>query len=117
MYGFITKIIVFPIILFLSHYAFRDVYYPYFYQFIFVGVVLAAIAHLIGLVLLKPGFLIINTIAEFLAIFAITYSTQFLLPGSSIKLIGALITSTILAVTEFFVNRYLLNSSKVKKNL
>ncbi|WML35737.1 DUF2512 family protein [Clostridium sp. OS1-26] len=115
MAGFIIKIIIFPVILLLSNYIFTDISYPYFYQSIFVGVVLAAITHLIDLVLLRPGFLLINTICEFLAAFAVIYSTQFLLPGSSVNLIGALIAATILAIVEFFINRYLLTNTKLKK--
>lgn len=114
MVGFIIKIIVFPVVLLLSNYIFADISYPYFYQSIFVGVILAAIIHLIDLVLLRPGFLIINTIGEFLAAFAVIYFTQFLLPGASVNLIGTSISATILAVVEFFINRYLLANTKLK---
>lgn len=116
MIGFIIKIIAFPIILSLSNYIFTDVSYPYFYQLIFVGVILAAIIHLVDLVILRPGFLLINTIGEFLAAFAIIYSTQFLLPGASVSLIGAAIAATVLAIIEFFINRYLLTNTKFKKS-
>ncbi len=115
MVGFITKIIIFPVILLLSSYIFTDISYPYFYQSIFVGVILAAITHLVDLALLRPGFLIINTIGEFLVAFAVIYSTQFLLPGASVNLIGTSIAATILTIVEFFINRYLLTNATLKK--
>lgn len=115
MFNFITKIIAFPLCLLISNLIFTDIYYAFFYQPLFVGIILATILHFIDLASLKPGYLIINTIGEFLIIFLIVYFTQFLLPTASINLIGSLIAATILTVAEFLINRFLLTDNKLKE--
>lgn len=115
MTSFITKIIVYPITLLISNYLFKDIYYPYIYQTIFVGIIIAALIHLIELALLKSGFLLTTTAVEFLSIFSLIYFTQFLLPSSSVGLIGVSISSTILITVQYFINRYLLTNYSIKK--
>lgn len=109
MSSFITKTIVYPIVFLTSNYLFKDIYYPYFYQIIFVGVILATLIHLIELTLLKPGFLLTTTTLEFLSNFSVIYFAAFLLPGSYISLIGTSIVSSILIIIQYFINRYLLD--------
>lgn len=115
MTGFIIKIIVCPIALILSNYLFSDISYPYLYQPIFVGVILASLAHILELAILKPGTLLTSTAADFLLAFAIVYFSQFILPGASINLIGASLSATLLALAEFFQHLYLIKSGKTKK--
>lgn len=115
MTGLIMKLIICPFGLIVSNYLFADVYYPYTYQPIFIGIAIAILGHLIELFLLKPGTLLISTIADFLATFIIVYFSQFILPGASITLIGAALTSTLLALTEYFQHIYLIKSGKTKK--
>jgi hypothetical protein len=115
MISFIFKIIIYPIALLSSDYLFRDIYYSYTYQAIFVSIVLAVSAHLIEFILLKPGTLIISTVADFLLAFVVTYFSQFLLPGSVVMLIGAALFSSILAVIEFFQHLLLIYNGRTRK--
>jgi uncharacterized protein (DUF2062 family) len=116
MTDLITKIIVCPLTLIISDYLFRDVYYPYTYQPIFIGAVIALVGYFMELLLLRPGTVIISTIADFLASFVLVYFSQFILPGAAITLIGAVITATIFAVIEYFEHIYLVRSYKTKKS-
>lgn len=116
MTGLIMKLIICPLGLILSNYLFTDVYYPYIYQPIFIGIVIAISGHLMELFLLKPRTLLISTIADFLIAFVIVYFSQFILPGSRLTLIGASLTSTLLALTEYFQHLYLIRSGKTKKS-
>lgn len=116
MTSFITKIIVYPIIILISNYLSAEINYPYLYQILFVGVILAALVHLIEWPLLKPGFLLTTTALEFLVAFSVIYFIQFLLPGSYVSLIGASIVSTTLTVAQFLYNRYILYNYLIKKS-
>ncbi|MBV7275287.1 hypothetical protein [Clostridium thailandense] len=116
MTSFLTKIIVYPIIILISNYLSAEINYPYLYQILFVGVMLAASVHLIEWPLLKPGFLLTTTILEFLVAFSVIYFIQFLLPGSYVSLIGTSIASTTLIVVQFLCNRYILYDNLTKKS-
>lgn len=116
MTDLITKIIICPLTLIVSDYLFRDVHYPYTYQPIFIGAVIAVAGYLMELLLLKPGTVIISTIADFLAAFVLVYFTQFILPGVVVTLIGAVLTATILSIIEYFEHIYLIRSYKIKKS-
>lgn len=116
MTGLIMKIIICPIALIISDYLFTDVYYPYIYQAISTGIIIAISGHLMELYLLKPGTLIISTIADFLTAFVIIYLGQFVFFGCRITLIGASLASTLLALTEYFQHLYLIRSNKTIKN-
>ena len=115
MTGLIMKLIICPLGLIFSDYLFSDVYYPYIYQPIFIGIAIAILGHLMELFLLKPGTLLISTIADFLVAFVIVYFSQFILPGISLTLIGASLTSTLLALTEYFQHLYLIRSGKTRE--
>jgi Protein of unknown function (DUF2512). len=110
------KIITYPFILIVSDYLFRDIYYSYIYQPIFIAAILAIAANLMELSLLKPGTLLISTSADFLLAFVIVYFSQFILPGSRITLMGAVLSSTLLALDEYFQHLYLIKSGKTQKS-
>lgn len=115
MTGILVKIITYPIILIVSDYLFTDVYYSYIYQPIFIAAILAIAGNLMELSLLKPGTLLISTAADFLLAFVIVYFSQFILPGSRLTLIGASLTSTLLALVEYFQHLYLIKNGKTEK--
>lgn len=116
MTGIIIKIIAYPFILIVSDYLFRDIYYSYIYQPIFIAIILAISGNLMELSLLRPGTLLISTAADFLLAFVILYFSQFILPGSRLTLIGAALTSTLLALVEYFQHLYLIKSGKTQKS-
>lgn len=116
MTGLIMKIITCPLVLLISDYLFNDVYYPYTYQPIIIGIALAVVGYLVELAMLKPGTVIISSIADFLVTFAIVYLSQFILSGAIITLIGAILISTIMAIVEYLDHAYLVKTNKVKKS-
>ncbi|MBC2581127.1 hypothetical protein [Clostridium sp. DJ247] len=115
MIGFIFKIIVYPIILLISDYLFKDIYYSYTYETFFVGVLLAITIYLVELVLFRPGTLLITTAADFLSIFTVIYLSQFMFPGVTVNLIGCSIASTLLATIQFLQHIFLIYNYKTKK--
>ena len=116
MTGLIMKLIICPLTLIISDYLFADVYYLYIYQAIFTGITIALVAHLMELFLLKPGTLLISTIADFLVAFVIVYFSHIILPGVKVTLIGGALVSTLLALTEYFQHLYLIRSGKTIKS-
>lgn len=115
MTGLLMKIITCPLILLISDYIFRDVHYAYTYQPVLVGIILAVVGHLMELALLKPGTVIISTIADFLAAFVVVYLTQFIFSGAIVTLIGSAIVSTIVAIVEYLDHVYLVKTNKTQK--
>ena len=116
MTGLIMKLIICPLTLIISDYLFADVYYLYIYQALFTGITIALVAHFMELFLLKPGTLLISTIADFLAAFVIVYFSHIILPGVKVTLIGGALVSTLLALTEYFQHLYLIRSGKTIKS-
>lgn len=115
MTGFIMKIIISPTILLILDHFFKDIYYPYTYQPIFVGIALSVLAHLMEVLLLRPGRVLITAIGDFLLAFILIYFIQFLLPGAVVTLIGASLASTFIAIIEYIEHVYLLHNYKVNK--
>lgn len=116
MLGLIIKIIVCPLAIMLSDYLFADVYYPYIYESIITGLVLAVVAHFMEVMILKRGTFWISTIADFVAAAVIVYLSQFFFRGSSITFVGALLTSIIISITEILQHLYLIKSGRTKKS-
>lgn len=115
MLGLIMKIIVCPLIIYISDMVFNDIYYANTYQAIITGLVIAFIGHMMEVLILKKGTLWISTFADLVAAIAVVYLSQFFLPGSRITIAGAAIIAVILAITEHFQHIYLIKEGKTKK--
>jgi hypothetical protein len=113
MVGLIMKLIACPIILLASNYFFGLGYT--LTQIIVVGIILAVIAHLMEVLLLKRGTFWVSTVSDFIAAFLVVYLSQYFLANVTITFLGALLTAIIVTVVEYFVHQYLINSGKTKK--
>ncbi|MBC2581922.1 DUF2512 family protein [Clostridium sp. DJ247] len=116
MTGLIMKIIICPLAVLSSDYLFTDVYFPYAYQAIVLGLILAVAAHVMELLFLKKGTFWINNVLDFIAAAVIVYVGQFFLTGARITFIGALLTSALLTITEYFQHLHLIRSGKTEKS-
>jgi hypothetical protein len=113
--GFIMKLIICPAILVLSDFIFGNVNYAGIFQPIVSGVVLAALAHVLELIILMRRTLWVSTAADFAAAFIFIYFSQFFLPGANITYVGALLAATLLSVTEYFQHLFLIQKNKTRK--
>ncbi|RAL26884.1 DUF2512 family protein [Thermoflavimicrobium daqui] len=116
MKGLLVKLIVCPVVVYISTFLFQDVFYPANYQPIIVGLVLGIVGHLMEVLMLRPGTLWISTFMDFLAATVIIYFSQWFFTGSQITWIGALLTAFFLAVTEYFQHIWLLRNGATEKS-
>lgn len=116
MVGLLVKLLVCPIVVFLSALLFRDVYYPSLYQPIFVGLILAIVSHLMDLFMLKRGTFWLTLILDFLIASFLLYISAFFFIGAQITWVGAFLTGFILAITEYFQHGWLLQTNQIIKS-
>lgn len=110
------KIIICPAVLWISSVLFPQVYYPYWYQIVIVGIVLALAGHMMEVLMLKEGTLWSSTIMDFIAATIIVYFASFFFVGARVTFTGALITAVLLVFTEYFQHFWLIRSGKTKKS-
>lgn len=115
MTGLIIKLIVGPIVVLLSTFLFKDVYYPSFYQPIIVGIALAVAAHAMEVVFLRRGTFWISNIMDFIAATAIVYISSYFFPGARVTWVGAALTAFLLTVTEYFQHLWLIRTGRTEK--
>ncbi|EKQ51433.1 MULTISPECIES: DUF2512 family protein [unclassified Clostridium] len=113
MTGLIMKLILCPILLLITNYIFGLGYT--FTQALIVGIVLAIVAHMMEVLILKNGTFWVSTISDFVVAFAIIYLSQFVFMNVIITFWGALITSLLLTVVEYFEHNFLIKSGRTKK--
>ncbi|GMB01844.1 hypothetical protein PIPA1_46440 [Pelosinus sp. IPA-1] len=113
MTGLIMKLIACLILIVLATQLLPQIYYPTIYQAIGVGIVLALMAHVMELFVLREGTFWISTVADFVVAAVLLYFSQSFIQSSYVTISGAIITAAVLSVIEYFVHAYLILSRKV----
>ncbi len=116
MTGFLIKLIMCPLILYLTDYISPAVNYGSVYQPLILGLILAVAAHLLEVYLLEKGTLWVSTLADFVAASFIVYFGTLLLPEASITFGGALLAAGLLTVAEYYLHLYLIRTGKTQKS-
>lgn len=116
MTGLVVKLIVCPLTIFLSDALFPQVYYPFVYQPILIGIIVAIVAYALEVMILKRGTLWISTFADFIGAAVIVYFVTLLLPGATITVTGALLTALVLALTEHIQHIWLISTGRTKES-
>lgn len=116
MIGLLIKLIICPSVVLLATVLLPSIFYSSTYAPIIVGLVLAVIAHVMELFLLKRETLWISTALDFLAATLIVYLSQFIFVGSTITWTGAFYAGLFLAITEAAQHWYLINTGKTQKS-
>jgi len=116
MTGLIVKLIVCPAVVYLTSIIFSgQVSYPFLYQLIIVGFVLAIAGHLMEVWMLNKKTIWTSTGMDFVAATILVYLSGFVFSGATITLLGALVTAFLLAITEVIQHYYLISSGKVER--
>lgn len=113
--GLIVKLIVAPIGIILASWIFPNVNFGHWYQAIFLGVIAAVVGYLLEVAMLREDTNGLMTIIDFVLTSAIVYFGAMFLTNSYVTFWGALLTGAIVAVTEVFQHRWLLNSGRARK--
>ena len=116
MTSLLLKLITVPLAVVVSSWIFPNVDYGAVYQPIVVGLLLAVIGLLMEYMLLQEGTVWISTLADFVTSVVIVYFVSNLFDNGYVTLMGAVWTSLLLSVIEYFLHRYLVESGKTKKS-
>lgn len=115
MTGLLVKLVVTPIVLLGAAYLFRDVYYPSFYQPIFVGLVLAIAGHLMEVYLLKKTTFWLMNLIDFVAASFLIYISSFFFFGAQITWTGAFLSAFLFTISEYIQHRWLIQTHRTVK--
>jgi hypothetical protein len=110
------KIVICPLAVIIASYIFPNVNYANLYQPIIVGLVLAGAGVLMEYLFLKKGTLWFSTGMDFAASVLIVYFVSLFFTGALVTFFGAVLVGLLLAVTEYFTHRWLIQTGKTQKS-
>lgn len=117
MTSLLFKLITFPLGVLLASWLFPNVDYAAFYQPLLVGIIAAAVGVALEYVILRRGTLWISTFSDLIVGWVLIYMVSSLLfKGAYVTIWGALATSAIIAVVDYFIHYYLLKKGLAKKH-
>ena len=116
MTSLLMKIIMCPLAVIIASWILPNVAYENILQPIIVGLILAVVGVLMEYMILKRGTLWISTFADAVASLIIVYFVSNWFPGAFVTFFGALLTSILLGVIEYFTHRWLNNVGLTKKS-
>lgn len=106
--SYYVKLIFLPVFLLLASWIGLLGYDSFFYP-LTTGLVLAVVSRMMDVYFLKPGTLWQSNLADFASFTFLVYASQWLFPGSTISMTGAIVTGVLFTVMEHFMHRYLIN--------
>jgi uncharacterized membrane protein YvlD (DUF360 family) len=115
MTSFLLKIIVCPLGVILAAYALSGVQYAAYYQPILVGIALAVVGVIMEYVLLHRGTLWVSTLLDFIVTAIVVYYASNSMAGAYVTFMGAVWTSVLLTVVEYFLHLWLIRSGRTRK--
>ncbi|KRG09417.1 hypothetical protein ACA30_02710 [Virgibacillus soli] len=115
MLNILLKIIVVPIVLILASKILPGVHFPYLYQPIVTGVVLALVGHLLEWALLKKETFWVSLVIDFVISAIFLYTFAYYYQDAYVTIFGVVLTSVVLTAIEFFVHLWLLGSGRARK--
>ena len=116
MIGLLMKIVICPTVVVLSDYLSEGIFYPNIFQPLILGLVLALLAHMMEVMILREGTFWISNMVDLAAAFFVLYFGTLFLRGATITVLDAFSVAFVLGVTEYFQHLYLLRSGKTKKS-
>jgi hypothetical protein len=114
--SFLMKLVICPAAVIIASYLLPNLNYSTLYQPIIVGLVLAAAGVMMEYLFLKEGTIWISTGMDFVASVLIVYFVSLLFVGASVTFFGAVLVGLLLAITEYFTHRWLVQTGKTKKS-
>ncbi|AOY76796.1 DUF2512 family protein [Clostridium formicaceticum] len=115
MIGLLIKLVVCPVVVVLADIILPGINYTNLYQPIIVGVILAVLAHMMEIAILRKGSSGISNLMDFIAASLVIYYSQLLFTGARISIYSAMLAAFLLAITEYFQHVWLINKGKTKK--
>ncbi|WP_152667904.1 hypothetical protein [Aneurinibacillus tyrosinisolvens] len=116
MLSFGIKLILCPLAVILSSYIFPGIRYPFLYQPIAIGVVLAGAGTIIESAFLRRGTLWITTGVEFIMFALLIYFLTLAFRGADITFSAAILTAAIVIIIEYSIHRWLIRNRETLKS-
>lgn len=116
MTSLLFKLITFPIGVLLASWLFGNVDYASFYQPLVVGLIAAVVGVLMEYVILRKGTLWLSLFADVIVGWVLIYVVSLMFEGARVTIWGALLTSILVGVIEYFIHTYLLKHDLAKKH-
>lgn len=116
MISFILKVVSLPLILMLAMFLFDSVHFGSMWQPLILGAILACVGVAMEYLLLKERTFLLSLILDFVVSVILIWSIANMLDEAAVTLWGAILTSLIIGIAEYFIHSYLLSSGKIEKS-
>lgn len=116
MTSLLFKLLTFPLGVLVASWLFANVRFMHFYEALIVGVIAAAVGVILEYVILRKGTLWISTFSDVIVGWVLIYMVANLFKGAYVTVWGALFTSVIIAIVDYFIHYYLLKKGLAKKH-
>jgi hypothetical protein len=110
------KLVICPLTVIIAAFLLPNVNFANLFQPIIVGLVLAGAGVMMEYFFLKEGTLWLSTGMDFVASVLIVYFVSLFFVGALVTFFGAILTGLLLAVTEYFTHRWLIQTGKTQKS-
>lgn len=116
MSALIAKLILCPLAILVTYFIFPgDIHFANIYQILGLGFFIAVMGYYLEVLLLRPGRYWVTNFADILASFIFIYMSQFIFAGVSVTVMGAVLTSALLFITEYLQHLFLLRNRWTQK--
>lgn len=109
------KLVICPVGVIIASYLFPNINFANIGQAVILGVILAIAGTALEYVFLREGTLWTSTAMDWVASTVVIYFVSFLFTGAEVTFVGAALAGLLLAITEYFQHRYLIESGKTTK--
>ncbi|MCC5910890.1 MAG: DUF2512 family protein [Clostridiaceae bacterium] len=116
MIGLLIKLVVCPAVVLLGSILLDGINYTSLYQPTIVGLILAILAHMMEVVILRPGSSVISHLMDFVVASLFIYYSQLFFANVTITIYAAMITAFLLTITEYFQHEWLIRTGRTKKS-
>ncbi|WP_019120606.1 DUF2512 family protein [Brevibacillus massiliensis] len=116
MSGFVVKLVVALITVFLADIVLPGMYYPSMYQDVLVGLLFAVVGYVTEVMILRRDTIWLSTAMDFVIGALLIYLSQFVFIGARVTLAAALITALAIGVLEHLQHIWLVQTGRVEKD-
>lgn len=108
----LVKITLSIAMLFLGTYIFPGISYPYFFQPVILGLIIALTGRLMEYMVLEKGFLWTSTLMDLISFTAIIHIGSLFMEDATITFVGAFLTALLLSVGEHLLHYWIVRTGR-----
>src|SRR5690606_23030311 len=115
MTSLLFKLITFPLGTLLAAWLFANVNFEHYYEPILIGLMAAVVGVLVEYVILRKGTLWLSTFSDVIINWVFLYVVANMFEGAYVTVWGALLTSLLIGVVDYFIISYFIKQDVVTK--